>query len=42
MELIWDDRGVNSVLNVFVFALVFVFVFVCILRKATGDGAAVR
>ena len=40
MELMWDDRGVNSVLNVFVFALV--FVFVCILREATGDGAAVR
>ena len=31
-------------LNVFVFVLVFVFalVFVCILREATGDGAAVR
>ena len=42
MELIWDDRGVNSVLILFVFALLFVFVFVCILREATGDGAAVR
>ena len=35
-------KEMNSVLNVFVFELAFVFVFVCILKEATGDGAAVR